>query len=157
MSLSEKVLLCLEGRSCDEKGIENCGLAPKADNTGVKSSELKKSRKRIRLIKGKRASNWRPRLNANSDEQKKAVENYRDRLIKQRRKSEEFYDSVVAKAAQNKNSPNKNQQNKNKNNNNSNNNKNKNKKQNQNHAQNQGVNPVQNNDQKQSKYNFREM
>lgn len=138
LTLSDKVLTCLEGLTCDEKGDDNCGQIVKSesDNTAVKSSpELKKTRKRIRLIKGKRASNWRPRLTGNSDEQKKAVENYRDRLIKQRRKQEEFLDSIVAKQNQNKNQQNKNQQNKNQKNKNQHNknqnNKNKNKTQGQ--------------------------
>lgn len=139
VTLSEQVEACLEGRACDEKGLESCAaqlLQADANSTATKSTatEVKKTRKRIRLIKGKKASNWRPRFNLNSEAQRKAAETLRDRLIKQRRKQEQFLDSFVAKQSSNKNKNQNQNKNKNKNKNQSNKNKNQVQKQNTNQS-----------------------
>lgn len=89
---------CVAGQKCNDQSTKHCGVL-KASNRKhqLKGSLLKRPSKRIRLIKGKRASNWRPRLSLETDKEKEYAKKLRERLIRQRRKQEIFIDSVLAK------------------------------------------------------------
>lgn len=112
VTLSETVEKCLEGQSCDEKSAQNCAAAVAlvtveatesaavAENAtnAVKGVQLfQKQAKRVRLIKGKRASNWRPRIDLSNENNRALVDKFRDRLIAQRRRSEQFLDTVLSR------------------------------------------------------------
>lgn len=89
---------CIAGQKCDDGSLTHCGVnLPSNRKHQLKGSLIKRPSKRIRLIKGNRASNWRPRLSLQTDQQKEYAAKLRERLIKQRRKQEIFIDSVLAK------------------------------------------------------------
>lgn len=89
---------CIAGQKCDDESLTHCGVnLPSNRKHQLKGSLIKRPSKRIRLIKGNRASNWRPRLSLQTDQQKEYAAKLRERLIKQRRKQEIFIDSVLAK------------------------------------------------------------
>lgn len=89
---------CIAGQKCDDESLTHCGVKkPSNRRHQLKGSLVKRPSKRIRLIKGNRASNWRPRLSLQTDKQKEYAAKLRERLIKQRRKQEIFIDSVLSK------------------------------------------------------------
>lgn len=79
---------CIAGQMCDDSSPTHCGTI------GSKDSEYK--HQPIRLIKGNRASNWRPKLSLQTDKQKQNAAEFRNRLIKRRQEQEIFIDSVLA-------------------------------------------------------------
>lgn len=97
-SIDGVVESCIAGQKCDDGSLTHCGVnLPSNRKHQLKGSLIKRPSKRIRLIKGNRASNWRPRLSLQTDKQKEYAAKLRERLIKQRRKQEIFIDSVLAK------------------------------------------------------------
>lgn len=87
---------CIAGQTCDDQSAAHCGVKVHRKHL-LKGSFVKRPAHRIRLIKGKRASNWRPRIIAQNEEQQKKVAEYRDRLINYRRKQESLIDKALAK------------------------------------------------------------
>lgn len=89
---------CIAGQKCDDKSLTHCGAnQPSSSKHKLKGSLIKRTTNRIRLIKGNRASNWRPRLSLQTEKQREYAAKLRDRLIKKRRKQEIFVDTVLSK------------------------------------------------------------
>lgn len=105
---------CIAGQKCDDLSPTSCGVKqPSNRKHQLKGALIKRPAQRIRLIKGNRASNWRPRLSLKTDKDREYAAKLRERLIKKRRKQEIFIDNVLAK--QNGSPPPKKKQNQKKN------------------------------------------
>lgn len=79
---------CADGQLCDEQSETHCATVRN------RRYSIDPHVDAIRLIKGKRASNWRPRLPSNTARQRYEVANYRDRWNPHRREQEYLIDSI---------------------------------------------------------------
>lgn len=79
---------CRHGRKCSDKSPTHCGTI----SLGKRRYQLKSS---IRLIKGNRASDWRPKFSMQTEKQRKHVAEFRNRLMKRRQEQELFIDTVL--------------------------------------------------------------
>lgn len=90
-TIDSKIELCIAGQKCDDSNPTHCGAI---ESKG--SGNNRQSRSSIRLIKGNRASNWRPKLNLQTDELRDNAAKFRNRVLKRRQEQEIFFDSVLA-------------------------------------------------------------